>query len=492
MPQPIASLEDLHELREAGDYDKLASLIGKDWQSGLAFEEESIHLRLYAAEIAGRAGRLDEMEVCLQPYIDDTSRVPLGLAAQVLVALSLYHYRRNQPGESLRLARQSRAIAEAREDESTVVEALQLEGQAMWVMGRSVEVVEKLKEAISHYTVQMRPYRQGLSHLALGTVLSQLGRVEEARVSLERGIKMLLKCQDEFNLAAARLNVATPLNALGEHETALTYLNLAYEKFVSLGQEQFVYLALNNIAATLVTLKEYDKAEGYISMALEKGLALRTALLPLTYEIKARVHLARREWGLAEQALLVSLEIAEQTGDLQHKALARRTLGRLYLAQDHDAQAAASLWPALDAAHRLNDSLLDIEVKALLAQALCKTDPAEACRFISDVDAALGSRPLPELKRDAQAARRRIDSLDQEHFFVLSDAQIPLLADAKMGLLKWLWARALHKARGNAREAAKILGVTPTYIRKLTKVIPRDLLRTGRKSTREKAAQARR
>ena len=26
-----------------------------------------------------------------------------------------------------------------------------------------------------------------------------------------------------------------------------------------------------------------------------------------------------------------------------------------------------------------------------------------------------------------------------------------------------------------------ILGVTPTYIRKLTKVIPRDLLRPGRK-----------
>jgi hypothetical protein len=107
------------------------------------------------------------------------------------------------------------------------------------------------------------------------------------------------------------------------------------------------------------------------------------------------------------------------------------------------------------------------------------------------VDAELGSRPLPELKRDAQTARRRIDSLDQEHFFILSDTHIPLLADAKLGLLKWLWARALHKARGNAREAAKILGVTPTYIRKLTKIIPRDLLRPGKRGS-EKTARAQR
>ncbi|HWP43825.1 MAG TPA: hypothetical protein VNO14_11350, partial [Blastocatellia bacterium] len=93
----------------------------------------------------------------------------------------------------------------------------------------------------------------------------------------------------------------------------------------------------------------------------------------------------------------------------------------------------------------------------------------------------IGDRPLPELRREAAAARKRINALDQEHYFILSDIKIPLLAEAKIALLKWLWARALYKARGNAREAASILGVTPTYIRKLTKVIPRDLLRPGRK-----------
>ena len=105
---------------------------------------------------------------------------------------------------------------------------------------------------------------------------------------------------------------------------------------------------------------------------------------------------------------------------------------------------------------------------------------------MSDVEASIESRPLGELRKEAQTARRRIISLDQEQYFILSDGKIPLLADAKISLLKWLWARALHRARGNARDAASILGVTPTYIRKLTKVIPRDLLRPGKKRSKRR------
>ncbi|HET9531833.1 MAG TPA: tetratricopeptide repeat protein, partial [Blastocatellia bacterium] len=340
---------------------------------------------------------------------------------------------------------------------------------------------ERFQEAINLYAGQSRAYRLGLAYLCLGAVLNRMGRVEEARIGLERGIKILLKCQDEYNLAIARVNVALPLNAIGEYDTALKYLLFAHEKFEQMGHEQYAYLTLNSIAATLVWLKEYDRAEKYVTLALEKGIAARSTQIATTYEVKARLHLARREWEGAEKALQASLEIAEQANSLSQKAEARRTLGRLYLAQDREAEAASVLWHALDIAQDLSASLLEVEIKALLAQAICKTNPVEACRLLSDVDASIGDRPLPELKKDAVAARKRINSLDQEHYFILSDIKIPLLAEAKISLLKWLWARALYKARGNARDAAAILGVTPTYIRKLTKVIPRDLLRPGRK-----------
>lgn len=491
MPQDSADLSALQELRETGDYEKLAALLGANWHDGPEFDEAVIQRRMLAAELAGRAGRLQEMEAALCPYLESTDRIPLGLAARVLLTLSFYHYRRNDAAAALRLASQARAVAAARDDEFAVVETLHMEGQAMWLLERNAEAIDRFREAISLYAIQGRPYRLGLAHLSLGAALNRVGQVEEARIALERSIKTLLKCKDEYNLAAARLNVAMPLNAIGEHETALKYLTFACEKFEQMGHEQYVYLALNQIATTHIFLKEYDKAEGCVTVALEKGMALRSALLPSTYEIKGRIHIARREWEVAELSLRAALEIAEQVGDNLHRAIARKTFGRLYLAQDRDEQAASSLWQAMDAAQKTDDALLRLEIKSLLAQALCKTDPVEACRFLSDVDAELGSRPLPELKRDAQTARRRIDSLDQEHFFILSDTHIPLLADAKLGLLKWLWARTLHKARGNAREAAKILGVTPTYIRKLTKVIPRDLLRS-RKRGSEKAARAQR
>jgi tetratricopeptide (TPR) repeat protein len=317
-------------------------------------------------------------------------------------------------------------------------------------------------------------------------VRNRRGAVEEARTTLERGIKILLKSHDDYNLAVARVNVALALNVIGEHETAQKYLLFAHDTFERMGHQQYTYLTLNSIAATLVWLKDYDSAESYVTRAIEMGVRVRSTQIASTYEIRARVHLAKREWDLAYRALGTALEIAEQANSQSQKADVRRTLGKYYLSQDRDEEAAAVLWEALDLAHDLRASLLELEIKALLSQAICASNPVEACKLLSDVEKSLGSRPLGELRREAQSARRRINSLDQEQYFILSDAKIPLLADAKISLLKWLWARALHRARGNARDAASILGVTPTYIRKLTKVIPRDLLRPGKKRSKRK------
>ncbi|HEV8488038.1 MAG TPA: hypothetical protein VGV87_31245 [Blastocatellia bacterium] len=481
MTRPFINPAPLEELRESGDYDKLASMITYDWHIAPEFDEEAIRLRLLVAELHGRAGRLEEMEAALSPYLEDVNRIPFGLAARVLLMSAIYHYRRSEPTESLRLASLARVVATARDDEFTTAEAVQHEGQALWSLERWEEAATRFEQAIALYGSQSRSYRLGLAYLCLGSVLNRMGRVEEARTTLERGIKMLLKCHDEYNLAVARVNVALALNVIGEHETALKYLLFAHDTFQHMGHGQYTYLTLNSIATALISLKEYDKAEGYVARALEVGTAARSTQIASTYEIKAKVHFARREWAEAEKALTAALEIAEQAASQSQKAEAKRTLGRVYLAQDREADAAGVLWQALDISQDLRASLLEVEIKALLAQAVCATNPVEACRMLSDVEATLGDRPLPELRKDAHAARKRITSLDQEQYFILSDATLPLLADAKVSLLKWLWARALYKAKGSARDAAGILGVTPTYIRKLTKMIPRDLLRPGKK-----------
>jgi len=486
MPHKFADVVALEELRESGDYLKIASLLGGGWQTAPEFEEDTVRLRLLAAEIAGRTGQLDEMEAALAPYLDAIDRIPFGLAARVVLTTALYHYRRSEPSEALRLASVAETIAVVRNDDFTRGEAVQLRGQALWSLERWEEAEKCFEAAVQIYAAGPRSYWLGVAYLCLGAVRNRMGAVEDARTTLERGIKILLKSHDDYNLAVARVNVALALNVIGEHETAQKYLQFAHDTFEQIGHDQYTYLTLNSIAATLVWLKDYDQAEAYVARAIEIGVRVRSTQIASTYEIKARVHLARREWEQAQRALGTALEIAEQANSQSQKADVRRTLGKYYLSQDRDEDAAAVLWEALDLAHDLRASLLELEIKALLSQAICTTNPVEACKLLSDVEASIGSRPLGDLKREAQAARKRINSLDQEQYFILSDVKIPLLADAKISLLKWLWARALHRARGNAREAASILGVTPTYIRKLTKVIPRDLLRPGKKRSKRR------
>lgn len=486
MPHNFADVAALEELRETGDYEKIAALLRDDWRAISEFDDDAVRLRLLAAELAGRNGQIEEMEAALAPYLDNVDRVPFGLGARVLLTTAQYHYRCNEPSEALPLATQAQTIAAVRGDELTEGEAIQLEGQALWSLERWEEAAERFEVAAASYAGGSRSYRLGLAYLCLGAVRNRMGAVEDARTTLERGIKILLKSNDEYNLAVGRVNVAGPLNVIGEHETALKYLMFAHETFAQMGHEQYVYLTLNSIAATYVLLKEYDRAEQHVNRAIEMGVKVRSTQIASTYEIKARVHLARHESEKAQRALAAALEIAEQANSQLQRADVRRTLGRYYLSQNCDEKATAVLREAAGIAHDLRASLLELEIKALLSQAVCASNPAEACVLLSEVESSLGTRPLNELKREVQTARRRINSLDQEQYFILSDVKIPLLADAKISLLKWLWARALHKARGNARDAASILGVTPTYIRKLTKVIPRDLLRPGKKRSKRK------
>lgn len=492
MPDPHVDLTAFEELRESGDYAKLFSLVPADWDGSSPFEEQTIRLRLLAAEIHGRGeARLDEMEAALDPYLGNVDLVPFGLGPRVLLTMAIYYNRRSEPNEAIRLAAMAKAVAAAQGDEYTWAEIIQAEGQILWSLDKWDEAAERFEQAVSLYGSQGRSYRLGLASLCLGGVLGRVGRVEESRTALERAIRILLKSRDEFSLAVARVDVALALNAMGEHETSLKYLQFAHEAFQQMGHDVYGLMSLNKIADVLICLKEYERAENYIGRALDLSTATRSTQVAFIYELKARVYIARGEWEKAEKAVRASIEMADQAGSRLQRTEAKRTLGRVFIADHRETEAVPILREALREAGELRSSLLELEIKALLSQAVCATAPVEACRMVAEVEAELAGRSLPELKKICQTARKHIDSLDREHYFILSDAQMPTLSEAKIALLKWLWARALYKAKGNARYAAEQLNVTPTYIRKLTKMIPRDLLRPGRKrSKRRKTPQA--
>jgi tetratricopeptide (TPR) repeat protein len=238
---------------------------------------------------------------------------------------------------------------------------------------------------------------------------------------------------------------------------------------------------LNDITATLLLLKDFPHLERFLNRALESNRLSPAREIAATYEIRARLHLAKYQFELAEKDLQMADAIADTGNHLSLIAEIKRTFGRLKLAQKRNEEAARLFQQALDMAQELREPLLELELKALLAQAICEDNPVEAFKLVAEAESALEGRNLVELKRLAQTARKRLNALEQEHYFVLSDARMPRLSEARDAMLKWLWARSLYKAKGSSRKAAAILGVTPTYIRRLTKIIPRDLLKAGKK-----------
>jgi tetratricopeptide (TPR) repeat protein len=184
MSHNFADIESLEELRESGDYEKIANLLDDSWQIGSEFDSDTIRRRLMAAELAGRQGMIDEMETALSPYIENIDSVPLALAAKVLLMIALYHYRRNEPSETLRLAGMAQTIASIRDDEFTKGEAVQLQGQALWSLERWEEAAECFESAVDTYAGGARSYWLGVAYLCLGGVRSRMGAVEDARLTL--------------------------------------------------------------------------------------------------------------------------------------------------------------------------------------------------------------------------------------------------------------------------------------------------------------------
>src|SRR5215510_9979016 len=185
MPHNYAGAAALEELRESGDYDKIATLLGVGWQTASEYDEETVRIRLLVAELAGRNGLVEEIEVALAPYLENIDRVPFALAARVMLMTAVFHYRRNEPSEALRLGLLSQSIAGVRDDDHTKGEAIQLQGQALWSLEKWEDAARCFESAIETYASGSRSYWLGVAYLCLGAVRNRIGAVEDARTTLE-------------------------------------------------------------------------------------------------------------------------------------------------------------------------------------------------------------------------------------------------------------------------------------------------------------------
>jgi hypothetical protein len=98
-----SELKAMENLREDGDFEKLAKHVPTSWDGIDPHQPEGIQMRLLVAEVHGREGKLDQMALALEPYIDNLGEVPFALAARVLLMISVYRNRNWEHAEELRV-----------------------------------------------------------------------------------------------------------------------------------------------------------------------------------------------------------------------------------------------------------------------------------------------------------------------------------------------------------------------------------------------------
>ena len=275
-PRSIAGAAALEDLRESGDYEKIASLLGGSWRNDPEFEEDAVRLRLLASG-AGRPQRPARRNGIGARSLSGGrgSRAVLNGGAHSADDCA-FNYRKSEPTEALRLAGLAKTIAIVRDDDLTKGEAVQLQGQALWSLERWDEAAKCFEEAIEIYAAGSRGYWLGVAYLCLGAVRNRMGTVERRERPRTRHQDT---AQEPRRVQPGRrqVNVALALNALGEHDTALKYLLFAHETFEQIGHDQYTYLTLNSISATLVLLKDYSRAETYVARAIETGVRVKHA-----------------------------------------------------------------------------------------------------------------------------------------------------------------------------------------------------------------------
>jgi tetratricopeptide (TPR) repeat protein len=467
----MPDLSEFEQLREAGDYDALRRLLPDDLETWNPFDEKTILTRIVAADVYVHDGNLIEMEQMIAPYITNTDikRVPLSVVARVFLMNALSLHYRNKSDQAIQMLGRAQTIAAATDDEKLITETVHCEGDILYSLAALEKAIQKFEAVLVPYAAQGRIYRIGLASLGLGRCLTRLGRLQQAAFAIENAIRILARSRDVLGLALATESLAYVLSAQEAHPSALRLHRCACETFQRLGSNHRSLVSRTNIVEALLRMGQYVEAGAIITEVVSLQTSYPTETTPQLYRAQATFNALTGRWEQAERAARLAVEIAERSEDLVARAEARMTLGNLYLVQWRDIEAASELRAALLDALKARDTLLELEIKAMLAGALHWLNFAESGRLMSEVESEIKGRQFPHIQQTCRRVRSLVAARASESLFILSDEESPALNDARSRLVIWLLERALRKTGGNLKQAGSLLKVTGEYVRKLLK-----------------------
>ncbi|MEU8080279.1 BTAD domain-containing putative transcriptional regulator [Catellatospora citrea] len=212
-------------------------------------------------------------------------------------------------------------------------------------------------EEISHRDAAAR------MHNALGVVLKQTGRYDQAREHYQRGLALAEEIGNSRMVAGFHVNLGGLLVTEGDPRTAVAHLQKALADPDHGHNPQFATITYLNYACALIELDWLDEAQASLMKSLQLAEDARDLLNACyVHHNLAEVALRRNDFASAQVHAEHELELAAQLGDPLRRGAALDILGSCLAF--HDQRAAVQRWEeALDVyralQHRLSINLED-------------------------------------------------------------------------------------------------------------------------------------
>jgi adenylate cyclase len=413
--QADAPLEAARFYRRAAEWLGTRDLVGtlRHWQKvrelvrPLPEDEETVDLRMVAcAQILVMGGfRLGLSEAAVEELYEEgleLARRSESLAMQVVLGgaygarlLSLARVR-----EALEIHTETLALADRLGIKPGQAGARIGVGYANEVLGHLEEALRYLREGeeLSRGDLEMGREGFGFSYWVFfvglqAPILAGLGRLDEARRQLERGLRLARESGIPENLGWISGNVADLASVTGELDfaelgnakaAALEGLRLAEE----LGSAFSRVIALTAVGEACLLTQEWHEAERMLDAALELARSYQTSLEfePLALNLRSRAKLGQGDAAAARRDAEDSVGLAQERGQRYAETFAQIALANALIASD----AARSRTGAEEALERAETLVKETGARALEPWIYeARSQLARACGDAGAADQAL-------------------------------------------------------------------------------------------------------
>jgi len=220
-------------------------------------------------------------------------------------------------------------------------------------------------------------YTDCLNNISI--ICQRTGRFYEALSAQKECYQYDIKNGDPECLSSSTNNLAAIYLATRQFSAAREFILKSIEIERKLNREDRLAIRYGTASEIFLNLDSIDESLEYAEMAYEldkKGG--RTEKMAIRMSQKASALIKMNKLKEARSNIEKALDILEKSNNIQSQAICHNQLGNICLQESQDGQAAAHFRKAISLAKQLRNRLTERTAQKGLAQALKKTNPAEA------------------------------------------------------------------------------------------------------------------